>query len=442
MTDNDSKTTQADKTNTTDEAAQHSSADADNSGASTAEKSSADQQDLNQQDIDQQQSGNKQTEQLSQHKPPVTDTAKGRQPVIKKLSLIALAILVLAIICAASFWGYHNWPAKTDEQSALVSISTELQKVRNEQAASDLANKQNAQSQQRRTASSIAAIEKRIAASEQRLKAHNKRLLSLSTTTREDWLLAEAEYLLKLANQRVLIERSASAAISLLVQADSIFRDLDDPDLFPLRQALAKDLAALRLAKEIDVEGIYLTLTALSEQVENLPLRHSWEEISKPSTSANNEAREAEALELTVQNALEQSRWQKLKQGFADFVSGLDSYVRITDHSYKAELLLEPNSAMYLQQNLRLILERSQLALLREEKEIYQSSLAQAKNWLMKYYPKSASRLTFVTEIEKLHDQKIIRELPNITGSLELLRAYIERLHKLGESRKPETPKP
>ena len=39
----------------------------------------------------------------------------------------------------------------------------------------------------------------------QRLDSHNKRLLSLSSTSREDWLLAEAEYLLRLANQRLLM---------------------------------------------------------------------------------------------------------------------------------------------------------------------------------------------------------------------------------------------
>ena len=42
---------------------------------------------------------------------------------------------------------------------------------------------------------------------DQRINAQQQRLINLSTTSREDWLLAEAEYLLRLANQRVLIER-------------------------------------------------------------------------------------------------------------------------------------------------------------------------------------------------------------------------------------------
>ena len=83
------------------------------------------------------------------------------------------------------------------------------------------------------------------------LNGQQQRLLNMSTTNREDWLMAEAEYLLRLANQRVLIERSATSAVGLLESADAIMEQvaagLGDPELFAIRRAIAQDLAALRL---------------------------------------------------------------------------------------------------------------------------------------------------------------------------------------------------
>src|SRR5690606_21247593 len=124
-----------------------------------------------------------------------------------------------------------------------------------------------------------AAASNRLLVAEQRIEAQHKRLQGLSSTSREDWLLAEAEYLLRLANQRVLIEHSPSSADGLLTQADEILKNLDDPDLFSLRQAIAKDLASLRLIKEVDHEGLYFSIKALTEQIELLSLHPTRQEL-------------------------------------------------------------------------------------------------------------------------------------------------------------------
>src|SRR5690606_37845313 len=81
----------------------------------------------------------------------------------------------------------------------------------------------------------------RLAEVQLQLSHQAQRLRALSETTREDWLLAEAEYLLRLASQRILTERQTSNAITLMETADGILRDLDDSDLFAVRKALAAD---------------------------------------------------------------------------------------------------------------------------------------------------------------------------------------------------------
>jgi len=108
-----------------------------------------------------------------------------------------------------------------------------------------------------------------------RLDGQQKRINSMSTTNREDWLLAEAEYLLRLANQRVLLERSPQNAIALLESADEIVKEvaagLGDAELFGIREALGRELTQLRLIDTADKEGVYLQLSALANAVESLP---------------------------------------------------------------------------------------------------------------------------------------------------------------------------
>ena len=95
-------------------------------------------------------------------------------------------------------------------------------------------------------------------------------LARFSANDRDSWLLAETEYLLRLANQRLIMAGDVAAAQSLLSSADNILREMDDVGLHPVRAAVAADVAAVRAVPTVDIEGIYLRLSALSEQAGRL----------------------------------------------------------------------------------------------------------------------------------------------------------------------------
>ena len=121
-----------------------------------------------------------------------------------------------------------------------------------------------AQSEQlARALATVAALEAQVA--EQRLE-----MARYSANDRDAWLLAEAQYLLRLANQRLIMAGDAVAAEALLGSADNILKQLDDVRLIEVRAAVAADLAAVRAMPRIDVEGIYLRLAALAEQAGKL----------------------------------------------------------------------------------------------------------------------------------------------------------------------------
>ena len=259
-------------------------------------------------------------------------------------------------------------------------------------------------------------FDERLASADALIVSQNKRLLSLSSTSREDWLLAEAEYLLKLANQRVLVEKSARSAEGLMVEADNILTGLEDPDLFAIRKAIAADLAALRLINTIDVEGIYLQLVAMAAQVENIPYRPT-----RQALRINNIAEESEPV----------SDNNSFMGNVKRFFSGLQHYIRIVEHDRPHPVLLPPDATQYLKQNLRLMLEKAQIALLREQQDIYIQSLMQADAWINEYFPPTDSSQSFRQQLVELSQREIEQALPDISNSLELLHGYIESLHNL-----------
>lgn len=296
-----------------------------------------------------------------------------------------------------------------------------------QQAIQQLNEKQQQQQQQQlnvlsQSNSRLQSYEENIDSVNQRLDAHNDRLLSLSNTSREDWLLAEAEYLLRLANQRMLVDRNARSALGLLESADNILRELAMPDLFPIRKAVADDIGALKLAAVVDREGIYLKLMGLANNLDRLPSLRKPPEI------------ELEQMQLS-ENAFDgETYWQKAKHFGESAVEYLGSYVRIQDRTEPVQPLLPPETDNYLHQNIRFSLEEAQLAMLREESSIYKASLEQAMQLLRRHYPESDQAAILMKEVNELMQMPVAAELPDISGSQERLHAYIERLHKLGET--------
>lgn len=352
------------------------------------------------------------------------DQAADKKPskISARLIIGVLVLILLGVACAAGFVFIQQEKQQIEQQTIelqnqLTQTQTALAQLQAQQQDLGVEYTQNQN-----------ALNQRLLLAEQRLQAQHKRLQSLSTTSREDWLLAEAEYLLRLANQRVLIERSPRSADGLLTEADEILKNLDDPDLFPLRQAIANDLAQLRLVEQVDHEGIYFALKALIEQVDKLSLRPTRQQLM----GVNKQETVAQELEPETQEVpVEKSLWKKIADATVETFAFMSGFIKYTDHSERPPPLLPPDSASYLQQNLRFKIERAQLALLREEQSIYESSLNEALEWLRTWYPKSTSTEAYINQLDALRQKQIVQQLPDITYSLELLHDYIETLHKL-----------
>jgi uroporphyrin-3 C-methyltransferase len=243
---------------------------------------------------------------------------------------------------------------------------------------------------------------------QKKVQAQQQQLSLLSNTNRNDWLLAEAEYLLRLANQRVIIDADVKNANVLLSAADNILKEIDDVNLLNVRRNIAEDRAKLNGLDSFDPEGVYLRIAAVADQVEKLT----------PFSMENENPVADKKQQKTVESKAVQSLWDKLSR-----------YIVVRQHDIQAEPLLTPQQEQYLKQNLLFHLEQAQLALLRGKATAYQQGLSKAQEYLQRYYQHNSRSKALIQEIETLSLVPVAPEIPDISKSLDSLKKYNELLH-------------
>lgn len=229
--------------------------------------------------------------------------------------------------------------------------------------------------------------------------------------------LAQTEYLLANANDRLLVQRDVNGALTLLLAAQSLASQVDIPALSTVRDELAKEIEALRSDPGIDLAAVLARLQTLARTVLDLPARGaqfgSTRENGVPeATPATSDSPAAEStLELALGSA-----WQKFHSLF--------EFRRERGAQRPA---LGPDAAAYLRINLALQLQIAELALLRNDASVYQQSLGSVRRWLDDYLdPAAASVTTARAEVDQLLALRLDRPLPDISRSLNALRPLLD----------------
>ncbi|MFQ1593408.1 uroporphyrinogen-III C-methyltransferase [Aeromonas veronii] len=243
------------------------------------------------------------------------------------------------------------------------------------------------------------------------------RVLDLNDKRPNDWMLAESEYLVRMAGRKLWLEHDLVSAITLLGNADERIAALNDPSLMPIRKALAEDIAKLKGMPRIDREGLTLKLAALSDQSELLPL----------STVSMPEAK-AEPDQAVSTNPDE---WESnLKKNWVKFT---ENFVTIRRRDGAVEALLSPQQEIFLRENLKTKLLQAQLSVYREQQALYEDSLDKAQRWLTQYFDTDNSATRYMQgEIDKLKGEQIQIDYPAQFKTQAMLEQVLtERLQRI-----------
>lgn len=224
---------------------------------------------------------------------------------------------------------------------------------------------------------------------------------------RDAWIKAEAATLLMAANDQVQINSNPQLALKALAAADARLKLLSDPQLVPVRQAIAKEQAALRAVPEADVTGMAATLTGLSEAVVKFPLKRV---APVQYTSAQTAGSDEEHGTL----------WQRLGAGIERVAHDIFT---LRHRDTPIEPLLAPSQEYFLRQNLALRLAAARAALLERNSAAFNDSVQLASRWLQAYFDTSDSSVSAaLAELAQMQQQNLNPPLPDISASLTLLR--------------------
>ncbi|WP_404472195.1 uroporphyrinogen-III C-methyltransferase [Vreelandella venusta] len=330
-----------------------------------------------------------------------------------KGGVLAIAlVIILAVALALVAW--QGWQRLDSQQQRIDALTQQTEDSASQQAVSDLESRIESGEAERSQALEGTLSELRSELDSYRSEMNSTlddvlaQLSQEQETDERDWLHAEAAYLLRLANQRLQLEGDVDGAAALLRSADARLVDADNPALTAVRREIANELAALDAVPRVDRTGIYLALNAQQERIAGLRLSQ-------------------EVEERAVTSGIEQPPSGNFQRQLARFGEELKDLVVIRHHDEALETLITPEQETYLRQSLRLVLEQSQLALLKEEQELYEASLDKALELLNGYYDTEREETQSVmARLEELKQTEVTPELPDISASQQALANFIE----------------
>ncbi len=316
-----------------------------------------------------------------------------------------LLLIVLGALGGAAWLGWTEWQAQLEKnvdksdslQADIVALQKQLQR---QQQLSRQSLQQQSQI--------IGQLEDQLNSMKLRLNSQAERILQLGTASRGDWMLSEAAYLIRLANQRLQVERSIDNPLAILENVDTIFVQLNDPELIPVRRALAEDIAALRITDNIDREGIFLELEALAEAIAALSI------IEPP-----------RQIEATGEVATVNGQVSSLLDSFQRFSQKLGQLIVVQKRQQPIEPLLTSNEQAIIRNNIYLLLEQAQSALLKEEQAIYTASLDKTAALLARYFQLNNQSQALIQRLNLLAQRVVIQQLPDISGSVAAVQTML-----------------
>ncbi|USD32434.1 MULTISPECIES: uroporphyrinogen-III C-methyltransferase [Vibrio] len=231
-----------------------------------------------------------------------------------------------------------------------------------------------------------------------------------------DWLLAEADYLVKLAGRKLFLEHDAVSATKLMESADQRIAALNDPSLVPLRKSMANDITKLKSVPIIDREGLVLRLTALQQQVDSLPLANA----ILPEAPEQKEQQVSEDIYDWKDN---------LMTSLKDFS---ENFITFRTRDGNVIPLLSPEQHFYLKENIKAKLETAIKAVYVEQQDIYQTALTTADKWSSAFFNQDANTvIEFNKTLEMLSKQNVQVDYPVKLETQQILSDVIrDRLRR------------
>ena len=338
------------------------------------------------------------------------ETSDSRQQKVSKLAIVAIFIAIFFTII------HYFWQ---QQQSQLLTIKLSEQIDSKNTATYNQYQAQIKQvmiEQQKAFTSQLQEVASKVNNSNQ------AKISELSTTVDQleriikqrqpsDWLIHEAEYLIRIATRTLWLENDTASSISLLKDADDRLADLNDPTFLPVRELVHQDIKSLELMPTLQTDEAVLTLMAMNSQVAILPL--AMVDVDAKEDDTNNELSD------------DLNDWQtNLAKTWRKFI---DDFIRVRQRTGLIKPLISPEQQQHLRQNLNLKIQLALWAASERKDDIYQKSLTDIQLWIKEFFDlKDATNQAFQQSLTKLQTLRVSYDYPSDLQSLTAIRTTLK----------------
>jgi len=331
--------------------------------------------------------------------------AKNTKPK-KPAGFWVLLLLIVLVVGAGAAAGYYFWEQQQKQagelqkqQTAIVFLQSELKK-----ATKNI--NRNVQGLANNTAFS-ADLKKQIL----QTQSISQQAISIVNRNQRDWAIAEIDYLLRIAHQRIAVAKDIGGAIAALKGADDRLEQLGDLTLFKIRKQLAKDIGSLNAIHQADVNGISLTLDQAIANLPELPFKSVKDEIK---------------VQFTENDAVEQPVSED-----KTFVDSIMETVRqigdIKVHQRSIQAASSGEQQNQIEQLLRTYLLGARLAALRFDQTQFLHEIGQASEIVRLHYDEKDNRIQQLEKILLEYSAlQLSPDLPELTKAWVLLQKEIK----------------
>jgi uroporphyrin-3 C-methyltransferase len=227
-------------------------------------------------------------------------------------------------------------------------------------------------------------------------------LIQSLSRSRDENLLVDIEAAIRVAQQQSAITGSAEPLVATLRQADERLARYSQPRLEGVRRAIARDLDRVKAVGVADISALNIRLDEAVRLVDDLPLLVVPE--TRKSAAAQPAPKAAAAPSAPPPRDLA-GWWAALQQhvrSWSDIAwNEVRSLIRVTRIDHPEAMLLAPEQAFFVRENLKLRLLNARLAVLSRQFDTAQSDLQSARNSLERYFDRSSRKVTVALELIK-----------------------------------------
>ena len=224
-------------------------------------------------------------------------------------------------------------------------------------------------------------------------------LIQQLSRSRDENVLADIDAAVRVAVQQSAITGSAEPLAQALRQSEERLARMNQPRVERVRRALARDLDRVRAVAVTDIASLTIKLDEAVRSVDELPLLAQPENRrAAPARAAVASAPAAASSPTTINRWLPwlAERWDRAG---SQVWSEVKSLVRVSRIDNPEAVLVAPEQAWFLRENLKLRLLNARLALLSRQFDTVQSDLRDAQSVLDRYFDRSARRVVVTAEL-------------------------------------------